>query len=429
MKRPSDSHDALVIGAGPAGVAAATVLADRGVDVLLVDREPLERYSVGESLIPFCWDALDRLGVVDAVDQSGFVVPKHSVQFISLDGRVSKPFYFFQHTDHPRAKTWQVFRSDFDALLRRNAIEKGVTFLPETKVTELLDDDGTVRGARLRSASGEEREVQARVTVDATGRATLAQARYGWRQPDPVLKKMAVWTYFEGAKRDSGFDEGTTTIAYLNGKAWFWFIPLSENRASVGVVGDKDELFHGETDLGAIFERESAAQPWIADRLKDACRTEDYRVTSEFSYRSRHGARDGLVLAGDAFGFLDPVFSSGVYFALRSGVLCGDAIVDALAANDVSAARFEGYAREVRRQMEPMRQLVHAFYDGDFNFGTFLKRYPEERVALTDVLIGDVSRDYDEFFARLGEFAKLPTPMPVDEPRVEDSSAAARASD
>jgi len=408
----------LVLGAGPAGTAAATVLASAGRDVVLVDRGPVERYSVGESLIPFCWDALERLGVVAAVDAGGFSVPKHSVQFVSQDGRASKPFYFFQHTDHPRAKTWQVVRADFDALLRRNAEQHGVRFVPETRALGLLEDRATgaarVVGARVADSRGE-RDLRATLTIDATGRSTFAQAQYGWRQPDPVLRKMAIWTYFEGAKRDSGYDEGTTTIAYLENKAWFWFIPLSNDRASVGVVGDKDELFGGTKDLEAIFEREAARQDWIADRLTAARRIDEFRATSEFSYRSRHVARDGLVLCGDAFGFLDPVFSSGVYFALRGGVLCADAATAALDAGDVSAGRFEAYAREARRQMEPMRQLVHAFYDADFNFGDFLKRYPDQRATLTDVLIGDVSRDYDEFFRRLGEFAELPAPLPVDE--------------
>lgn len=406
------TYDVLVIGAGPAGCSVATILARHGRRVALVEKSTRSRYSVGESLIPYCYDALERLGIVDQVDSGGFSFPKHSVQFVSMDGRVSRAFYFFQHTEHVRAKTWQVVREDFDRLLWDNSVAAGVELFAKTRARELLMEDGRAVGAVLEDAAGVSHEVRAAVTVDASGRDTFAQARLGWRVPDEQLKKMAIWTYYEGSKRDSGYDEGTTTIAYLPNKGWFWYIPLAAGRASIGLVADKDALFAETKDLQEIFEREVQQQAWIADRLSQGKRTDGFRVTSEFSYRSQHCAMDGLVLVGDAFSFLDPVFSSGIYYALFSGVLAGDEIHAALAEGDLSAQRFATYGERFRKQMEPMRKLVYAFYDQGFSFGAFLKQHVDQREALTDCLIGNLERDYTAFFKAVGDFAALPEPLP-----------------
>lgn len=415
----TNGFDAIVIGAGPAGCSAAAILAAGGRNVALIEKDPIGRYKVGESLIPYCWYPLERLGLVEAVDESGFVVPKNSVQFAGIEGKISRPYYFFDHTDHPSAKTWQVVRQEFDQLLLDNAVAKGAQFFAETEVREFVtSDSGATRGVRCEGPEGTTFELAAPVTVDASGRDSLSQVRKGWRVPDEKLRKMAIWTYYEGALRDEGVDEGTTTIAYLPNKGWFWYIPLPNDRVSVGVVAEKEYLFQGSHTVAEIFERETHVQKWIENRLESGRRVDEFHITSDFSYRSKHCAADGLVLVGDAFAFLDPVFSSGVYFALLSGVLAADAVEAAHVAGDFSAARFEEYGTEFRNQMEPMRRLVHAFYDGDFNFGKFLKRFPDFRSDLTDCLIGHLDRDYDPFFEAIGEFAEIPAPLPHGGPLI-----------
>ncbi|MCP3914984.1 MAG: NAD(P)/FAD-dependent oxidoreductase [bacterium] len=329
--------DVAIIGAGPAGASGAAVLAEHGRKVHIVEHEPFPRYRVGESLIPHCWFPLDRLGLTEKLDASGFTVHKHSVQFVSTQGVRSKPYYFFQHADHPSSRTWQVVRSKFDQLLLDAAVERGAEVSHETAAKELLWKDGRVTGIRTKSKGGQERILHASVTIDASGRDAFAQARNRWRVPDEDLKKIAIWTYYDGALRDPGLDEGATTIAYLPQKGWFWYLPLANDRVSVGIVGERDYLYKGTREPREIFEREIDAQPWIAEHLAPGKPTGEFRVTSDFSYRSRYCAADGLVLAGDALGFLDPVFSSGVFFALKGGVLAGDAIEAALAAGDVSA--------------------------------------------------------------------------------------------
>jgi flavin-dependent dehydrogenase len=421
MAQARRKTDVAIIGAGPAGSAAAAVLAEKGRRVTLVERETFPRYRVGESLVPYCWYPLDRLGLVSRVRESSFVVPKHSVQFVSVDGEQSTPFYFLDHTDHESATTWQVVRSEFDALLLDNALDKGAELVQPATVRDFLRDGRRFTGLRVDSKDEGEFDLEAKVTLDASGRDAFAQLKNGWRVPDRKLCKMAIWTYYRGAKRQTGRDEGATTIAYLPYKGWFWYIPLPEDTVSVGVVADRDELFRETRDPKTIFHREVEAQRWIAERLEPGVQEGGYRVTSDFSYRSRHCAADGLVLLGDAFAFLDPVFSSGVYLALQGGVMAADAAQSALGAGDVSAGRFVEYGERFLTGVESMRRLVHAFYDHAFSFGDFLKAHPDKHFDLTDCLVGNLFRDFDPFFEAVGEFAEIPEPLAHGLPLVDEN--------
>ena len=406
-----ETYDAIVIGAGPAGTAAAAVLAEKGRRVALLERSPFPRYRVGESLIPWCWYPLERLGMIECLDASGFIVHKHSVQFASLDGQLSTPFYFFEHTDHPCARTWQVVRSEFDQMLLDGAIHKGARFFPQTAAKELVWEQDAVVGVGAEDSSGSKLRLRAPITIDATGRDAFAQSRNRWRLPDQELKKVAIWTYYEGGLRDPGIDEGATTIAYLPDKGWFWYIPMAKDRVGVGVVAERDYLYRDTRDPEQIFLREVANQPWIQRHLAPGKPTGKFQVTSDFSYRSRHCAANGLVLCGDAFAFLDPVFSTGVFLALHTGILAGDAANEAILQGDVSAQRFSAYGESVCRDIEAFRRLVYAFYDQDFNFAKFLKEHPNYRDDVTDCLIGNLERDFDPLFKAMGRYAKIPSAL------------------
>ncbi|MEQ8764431.1 MAG: NAD(P)/FAD-dependent oxidoreductase [Planctomycetota bacterium] len=412
-------YDAIVIGAGPAGTSAAAVLAEKGRSVLILEREKFPRYRVGESLIPFCYFAIERLGLIDELNEAAFANPKLSVQFVATDGRLSKPFYFVDHNDHPSSRTWQVVRSDFDQLLLGNALAKGAEIRQETAARQLIWQGDSVIGLEVSDASGGTYEVYSPITIDASGRDTFSQLRNSWRIPDKVLKKIAIWTYYKGAKRDPGRDAGATTVAYLPEKGWFWYIPLADDMVSVGVVADREYLYRDTKDPAEIFQRELAIQPWVRERVAPGMQTGSYRVTGDYSYRSRHCATNGLVLAGDAFSFLDPVFSSGVFLALTSGVHAGEAVEAALKEGDFSAERFEAYGEHFCQGIEAMRRLVYAFYDHSFNFADFLKAHPDYNRALTDCLIGNV---YDEalpgMFEAMKAFAELPAPLSHGRPLV-----------
>ena len=400
--------DVLVIGGGPAGATAAALLAEAGHRVVLLEKKKFPRYHVGESLMPFCYFTLERLGVVDELKSRGFT-EKNSVQFVTQDGRVSAPFYFFQHFDHPAATTWQVKREEFDTMMLRNAAAKGVEVREETKALDFIEEDGCVVGARVRDAAGKEGEVRATITIDASGRDALLLTKRKWRRRDPKLNKVSIWTFFKGAKRDPGLDEGATTIAYLDGKGWFWNIPMADDIVSSGIVAERDYLFRETRDPAEIFAREIKNNKWIEDHLTQGEQFGEYWVTGEYSYRAEHCADDGVVLAGDAFAFLDPVFSSGVFLALKTGELAADAVDAALKKGSVKAGEFAEYGETTCRTIEVMRKMVYAFYDEGFNFGRLIKKYGELRPPITDALIGDLmGKDYEELMGAMGELAEMP---------------------
>ena len=390
MIRSADP-EVVIIGGGPAGATAATLVAREGRRVLVLERERVPRYHVGESLIPETFWVLDRLGMLPKLRGSPFV-EKHSVQFVSEQGRLSEPFYFADYKPHESSRTWQVSRAEFDTLMLDNAREHGAEVREGVRVLDVLFEGGRAVGVRMVDEQGREETVRCQVVVDAAGQSCLIQDRLGLREWDPVLKKAAIWTYWKGAVRDTGRDAGSTLVMQTRGKkGWFWYIPLQDDVVSVGVVAPFDYLFKDRPgkDAEAIFFEEVDRCPGVQPRIAAAARVGPFRVAKEYSYRSRQVAGDGWVLVGDAFGFLDPLYSSGILLALKSGALAAEAIVSALAAGDPSAERLGSWGPGYIAGLERMRKLVCAFYDG-LNFGRFVRDNPDHKPLLTDILIGDI---------------------------------------
>ena len=318
-------YDCVVVGGGPAGATAGTVLAQHGRRVAILERELFPRYHIGESLMPYTWFTFERLGVLDWFAEAA-CPKKYSVQFVSPTGKVSQPFYFFETIKHPCSTTWQVRRGDFDRMLLDNARSKGADVRQGTAVRELLTDGGRAVGVRAETKDGGTDTIRADAVIDASGRDTFLASKLGWKRRDPDLTKISIFTYYRGAKRDPGLDEGATTVAYIPEKGWFWYIPLPDGIVSVGVVAEANYLYRDTRDPEAIFAREAAECIWIEDHLRSGTRVEPVRVTGEFSYRAEAIGGDGFCLAGDAFSFLDPVFSTGVFMALKSGEMAADAV-------------------------------------------------------------------------------------------------------
>ena len=398
-------YDAVVVGGGPGGATTATVLAQHDRRVLLLERDTFPRYHIGESLMPYTWFTFERLGVLDWFEKAA-CPRKRSVQFVSTTGKVSQPFYFFQTIEHECATTWQVLRSDFDQMMLDNARAKGVEVRHGVVVRDAVRDGARVIGVRADTGKGESEVFHARVVVDATGRDALLASKIGWKRRDPDLDKIAIFTYFKGARRDPGLDEGATTVAYIPEKGWFWYIPLSDDVVGVGVVAEAAYLYRDTRDAETIFKREAMACAWIRDHLEPGTYLGPMRVTGEFSYRADRAAGEGFCLVGDAFAFLDPVFSSGVFLALKSGEMAADAIHAGLEQQgEVTAATFEVYERDLRWALDQFRQLVLSFYNERFNFGDFVRTYPDLRSKLVDALVGNVFADLKPLFDALREFS------------------------
>jgi flavin-dependent dehydrogenase len=414
-----DHYDVIVIGAGPAGSSTATLLAQAGHDVLLLERSQIPRFHVGESLIPDTYWTLERLGVLDELRHSAFP-KKYSVQFVSENGRESAPFYFDEWNPHESSQTWQVERGEFDRLLVDNARKKGVTVRSDAQVTDVMFADGRANGVRVRLLDGDtptiSREIGCRVVVDATGQTAFLAHRLGLKQPDPKLRKGTIWSYWRNAERGEGVrDEGATLILSTRDKnSWFWFIPLPDNITSVGVTGDMEYIFDKSRGTAAeVYQQELERCPGLQKRLTNAERVHDFFTTKDFSYTVTKSAGDGWVMVGDAAGFIDPIYSSGVYLALKSAELVADATHEALVSNDLSGDRLGQWYPRYCEGKQMFHWLVYAFYTKEFSFAEFLRRHPEHKGAVTDILIGNVFREgLQQMFVDM--HAQFPATRPSD---------------
>jgi flavin-dependent dehydrogenase len=399
----NDNPQVVVIGGGPAGSTVSTLLAQKGVRVELFERETFPRFHIGESLIPETYWVLKRLNMLEKMKASHFI-KKHSVQFVNSSGKVSTPFYFFDNKPHECSQTWQVVRSEFDQMMLENAREHGVQVHEGVRVLDVVFEGERAIGVDIVQSDGTNRRVLADVVVDARGQSSMIINKFGLRVADPILNKGAIWTYFEGAYRDQGKDEGATLVLQTEQKkGWFWYVPQHNNIVSVGVVADFDYLFTGRGDHEQTFSEELDRCSNVKERVSIGKRATRYYATKDYTYRSSRAAGDGWVLVGDAFGFLDPLYSSGVLLALRSGELAADAIAEALLRGDTSRAQLGKWEAGFVQGMNRMRRLVCEYYEG-FSFGRFVRRFPEHKGSVTDLLIGDLFKnELDEVFTSIDE--------------------------
>jgi flavin-dependent dehydrogenase len=388
----TSNPDVVVIGGGPAGSTVSALIAQHGYKVQLFEREHFPRFHIGESLIPETYWVLKRLGMLEKMRNSHFV-KKYSVQFVNASGKLSAPFYFWDNKPHECSQTWQVVRSEFDLMMLNNAREHGVEAHEAVRVRDVLFDHQRAVGVKIQLEDGTIREVPVRVVVDASGQSGLLQNKFKLRIWDPILNKGAIWTYWQGAYRDKGRDEGATMVLQTaNRQGWFWYIPLHDDRVSVGVVAPFDYLFKGRKSHEQTYIEEVERCPAVKERVSSGKRITGYFATKDYSYRATQAAGDGWVTIGDAFGFLDPLYSSGVLLALRSGEMAADAIVEGFQTDDLSAAQLGKWGALFNEGVDRMRRLVCEYYEG-FSFGNFVRNYPHLRGTVTDLLIGDLFTD------------------------------------
>ena len=409
-----NNYDVIVIGGGPAGSTVASILSREGRKVVLFEKERFPRHHIGESLMTDTYFTFERMGLLEKLKDSPFV-RKYSVQFANPAGKESRPFYFFEALHHESAVTWQVTRAQFDLMLIEHAAEQGVEVHQETQIKRVLFDDDRARGVEALMPDGSLQVFEAPVVVDATGQTAMLSNKFGWRVRDPKLKKAVLYSYFKGAHRERDLNGGATLVLRtpVGSNGWFWYIPLENDITSVGVVADPEYLVKGRgQDLAKIFHEEIDKVESCRRRVEGATRVDKIYSILDYSYRSTRCAGDGFILIGDAYGFLDPIYSSGVLLALKMAELAADSIHDAFKHDDFSAARLGQYQEKLDKGIESMRKLVYAFYNEGFSFSQFLKKYPEQRVNIITLLMGNVFKDgVDDIYEPMADFAIIPPPL------------------
>jgi flavin-dependent dehydrogenase len=410
----TNTYDVIVMGGGPAGSSAATMLAREGRQVILFEKEVFPRHHIGESLMTDTYWTFRRMGLLDKLKASPFV-RKYSVQFANAAGKESRPFFFFESVHHESAVTWQVTRAEFDKLLIDHAADSGVTVHQGVLVKQVLFEGDQAVGVEVQMQDGSREKFFAKVVVDATGQAAMLSNKFRWRVRDPRLKKAVLYSYWKGAHREPDLNGGATLVLRTEkgSNGWFWYIPLENDITSVGIVADPEYLVQGRgQDLAKIYNEEIEKCEPCRKRVEGGTRVDKIYSILDYSYRSKQNAGNGFIIIGDAYGFLDPIYSSGVLLALKMAELAADAIHDAFNHDDFSAERLGQYQAKLDRGIESMRKLVYAFYNEGFSFSGFLRKYPDERVHIINLLIGDVFREgVDQVYVPMAEFAEIPPPL------------------
>jgi flavin-dependent dehydrogenase len=353
-----------VIGGGPAGSSAASVLARRGHRVLLLEREQFPRFHIGESQLPWIHEVLDEIGAREKVASAGFV-KKWGASFATANGEADQYADFSLGFQIPQPQTWQVDRSEFDHLLLKHAEGLGVAVMQRTSADDAVFDD---RGVSLTYTHGEARStVRVAAVIDASGRAGFLAKRFGERKRDAVLNNIAVHRQYEGIARPEGRRAGDIRMVTRPDRGWFWFIPISETVISVGAVIPHDSYkARVQPTAEETLDFLLAETPAAAQLVANARAVTAARFDADYSYLHTKHAGDRYMLVGDAGAFLDPIFSTGVLLAMQSGIEAAKLMSDGIRDGDLTARRFAAWERRLKRRYDHFRRFAVGFYDPAF---------------------------------------------------------------
>jgi flavin-dependent dehydrogenase len=373
-----DSYDAIIIGGGPGGSTAGCALAQAGKKVLIIEKERFPRFHIGESLIPFGNDELRKIGVWDKLLEGNFM-PKLGAEFVVGDSSAITRIIFGQFLAPSYAQTFQVERARFDTLLLDHAAESGCEVWQESRVDSVsLNDDGA---SVVCMRNGERVELRSKWVLDATGRDAFLGKQLSLTRGDLGLpKKFATFAHFQGVRRNEPPADGHITVVRLD-FGWCWIIPLDAEKTSVGLVQTLDHFRSTGLKPEECFEKVVSITPELKSRLGDAVRVSDYSFAADYTYRHERNAGPRWLLVGDAAGFIDPIFSSGVMLAIKSGYLAAQEIIAAdRAGKALSPAAQRRYTREVGKMCRVFLNMIRMFYSKN-GFEIFMTPEPKPSIA------------------------------------------------
>ncbi len=405
-----EEYDVAIIGGGPAGSTAAILLAKAGRKVIVLERDRFPRFHIGESLLPFSMATFERLGVLEKL-RAGFV-EKFGGEIAEAGGEKATKFYFKDGFGARTDRSYQVTRAEFDKMLLDHARENGAEVREETSVEEVsFSEDGCYlcistsrphpqergRDAQANSDTSQSdvRELHAHHVIDASGRNAVIGTKFNLKKSYEHLKKLSLFAHYEGVAREAGID-GTLTRMVRTLGSWFWIIPLKDDRTSIGVVLDSAEFRKAKLSPEEFFERALAEQPLMRDRIGHGRRVSEVYSAADYSYRNEKLAGERWLLAGDAAGFIDPVFSSGVFLAVFSGEKAADTLHEVMKYPQRRPRLFGRYERQVNRAMDVYLRFVDSWYSGKEFIEVFLTQTDFLQIppAVNAVLGGNIGNRF-----------------------------------
>ena len=391
--------DVLVVGSGPAGSTISALLAEQGWNVHVLEKDPHPRFHIGESLLPQSIPILKRLGVLPEVEKIGIV--KYGAEMISHRYGRTQMFYFSKAFDESQPYAFEVKRSEFDAILLKNAAAKGVQVHEGVQAERVEFRPGTTSIVHAQNRNGNPIAWEAQFVVDASGRDTFLSGQLGGKHRSQTHNSAAIFGHFEGVGRLPGKDEGNITAAWLD-HGWCWLIPFKDGTTSVGIVCWPDYIKSRTTPLDQFLLDTLRQCPPIAERLRHAKLLTPVYAAANFSYRRETMSGEGYLMVGDAFAFIDPVFSSGVHLALNSAVLGAKVVEAHLCRSPDYAQRLREFDHMVRRGVKMFSWFIHRFTQPAFqSLFVSTRRPPNIERAVLSLLAGDV---YEQKQARFPLF-------------------------